>query len=69
MKPKIPKPDPEPQPPQPIGGQTRPPDQPLSQDLADSFSEVQPPGFKDHPDSSIEAAAVDSDVDDTIGAE
>lgn len=68
MKPKAPKrrsplePDPEPH-----GGKTRPPDAPLDPVLDESFREVQPPGFKDHPHSAIEAA--DVDVEDTIGGE
>lgn len=35
--------------------------------VAQSFREVEPPGFGDDPESSVEAA--DFDVDDTIGAE
>ena len=69
MKPKIPKPQPEPEPPAPVGGKTRPPEAPLESEFSDSYREVQPPGFQDNPRSSIEAAAVDSEVDDTIGAE
>jgi hypothetical protein len=51
------------------GGKTRPPDVPLNEGAAQSFREVQPAGFKDHPRSSIEAAIADPDVDDTEGAE
>ncbi len=35
--------------------------------VAQAFHEVEPPGFGDDPESSVEAA--DFDVDDTIGAE
>jgi hypothetical protein len=60
MNPKIPKsPD----------GQTRAPDAPLDEGSAESFHEVQPAGFKDHPRSSIEAAVVDPDVEDSEGGE
>jgi hypothetical protein len=62
MKPKITKNDPPPR-----GGKTRPSDAKLDPVLSDAYRDVQPPGFKDHPRSSIEAA--DLDVDDTIGAE
>jgi len=50
-------------------GKTRPPDAPLNEGAAESYREVQPEGFKDHPRSSIEAAVTDPDVDDTEGAE
>lgn len=61
MKPKTPKDQP------PQGGKTRPSGAALDPVLSDAYRDVQPPGFKDHPRSSIEAA--DPDVDDTIGAE
>lgn len=68
MKPKAPKPrSPMEADPEPHGGKTRPPDAPLDPVLSESYREVQPPGFKDHPRSAIEA--VDDDVDDTIGGE
>jgi len=41
----------------------------LDKVLVDSFREVQPPKFRDHPDSSIDAANADMDVEDTIGGE
>ena len=45
-----------------------PPESPrLDPVLVESFRHVQPPGFRDHAESSVEAA--DFDVDDTIGAE
>lgn len=66
MKPKPPKADKEIE---FVCGKTRPPSAPLDTSASESFSEVQPPGFKDHPRSSIEAAAVDPDVDDSIGGE
>jgi len=52
-----------------LDGKTRPPDAPLPEGAAESFREVEPEGFKDHPRSSIEAAVVDPDVDDTKGGE
>jgi hypothetical protein len=55
--------------PQPRDGKTRQPDAPLDPALIEAFVEVEPPGFGDHPRSSIEAAAVDPDVDDTEGGE
>lgn len=51
------------------GGKTRAPDAPLDKELSDAFREVEPAGFGDHPRSSIEAAAVDPDVDDSEGGE
>lgn len=51
------------------GGRTRAPDAPLDKTLIDSFTAVEPAGFGDHPRSSIEAAAVDPDVDDSEGGE
>ena len=50
-------------------GETRSPDAPLNEGAAESYQEVQPAGFKDHPRSSIEAAVVDPDVDDSEGGE
>ncbi len=45
-----------------------PPEAPRLDDvIVESFEAVEPPGFKDHPESAVEAA--DIDVDDTIGAE
>lgn len=66
MKPKAPQDEPEQE---TEGGKTRPPEAPLDQAVAEAYRQVQPPGFRDHPSSSIEAAVVDSDVDDTIGGE
>jgi hypothetical protein len=48
---------------------TRPPEAPLDENVARSYLEVQPPGFGENPRSSIEAAVVDPDVDDTEGGE
>jgi hypothetical protein len=50
-------------------GKTRPPSEPLDEVVAEAYRQVQPPGFKDHPRSSIEAAVVDPDMQDTEGAE
>ena len=50
-------------------GRTRSPDVPLNEGVAESFREVEPPDFQDHPRSSIEAAQVDPDVDDSEGGE
>jgi hypothetical protein len=50
-------------------GRTRPPDAPLDEGAAEAFRAVEPAGFQDHPRSSIEAAVVDPDVDDTEGGE
>lgn len=45
-----------------------PPEAPqLDPVIVESFKAVEPPGFRDHPESAVEAA--DIDVDDTIGAE
>jgi hypothetical protein len=55
--------------PKPVDGQTRSPDKPLDEGAAESFEEVEPKGFGDHPRSSIEAAVVDPDVDDSEGGE
>jgi hypothetical protein len=66
MKPKTPKPavlD------QPHDGTTRSPETPLNEGVAESFHEVEPLGFSDHPRSSLEAAMVDPDVDDSEGGE
>ncbi len=41
----------------------------LDEGSAEAFRAVEPDGFKDHPCSSIEAALVDPDVDDTKGGE
>ena len=60
MKPKMPKPH---------DGKTRSPEAPLDPGAAEAFREVQPAGFKDHPRSSIEAAVVDPDVQDSEGGE
>lgn len=40
---------------------------PLDPDLIRAFEEVEPPPFRDHPNSAAEAA--DFGVDDTIGGE
>jgi hypothetical protein len=50
-------------------GRTRSPETPLNEGVAESFREVEPPGFADHPGSSVEAAVVDPDVDDSEGGE
>ena len=55
--------------PEPQDGQTRPPGAPLNEGSDESYRDVQPAGFKDHPSSSIEAAVVDPDVDDSEGGE
>ncbi len=47
----------------------RTPSRTLDRIVADAFKAVEPDGFGDHPDSSIEAAAVDPDVDDSEGGE
>ena len=52
-----------------VDGKTRPPNAALNEGAAESYREVQPEGFKDHPRSSLEAAVVDPDVDDSIGGE
>ena len=57
------------EPPKPQEGKTRSPDVPLNEGAAESFREVEPEGFKDHPRSSIEAAVVDPDVADSEGGE
>lgn len=45
-----------------------PPEEPEIDPVArEAFRDVQPPGFRDHAESSVEAA--DFDVDDTIGGE
>lgn len=54
---------------QPHDGRTRSPDAPLNEGVAESFREVEPPEFQDHPRSSLEAAMVDPDVDDSEGGE
>jgi hypothetical protein len=54
---------------QPHDGRTRPPEEPLNEGVAESFREVEPPDFQDHPHSSLEAAMVDPDVDDSEGGE
>ena len=53
----------------PHAGTTRSPETPLNEGVAESFREVEPPDFQDHPGSSIEAAQVDPDVDDSEGGE
>lgn len=55
--------------PAPNDGKTRALDAPLNEGAAQSYREVQPAGFKDHPRSSIEAAQTDPDMDDTKGGE
>ena len=49
--------------------ETRGPDAPLDEGSAEAFRTVQPAGFKDHPDSSLAAAVVDPDVQDSEGGE
>lgn len=45
-----------------------PPEDPhLDPILVEAYRAVEPPNFRDHPESAVEAA--DVDVDDTIGAE
>ena len=66
MKPKTPKP---PVLATPHNGATRPPEAPLNEGVAEAFVEVEPAGFSDHPRSSLEAAMVDPDVDDSEGGE
>ena len=68
MKPNIPKQEDQKEP-KPFEGKTRAPDVPLNEGAAESYKEVQPEGFKDHPRSSIEAAVVDPDVQDSEGGE
>ncbi len=68
MKSKIPK-QADPKAPKALEGKTRAPDVPLDEGAAESYNEVQPEGFKDHPRSSIEAAVVDPDVQDSEGGE
>ncbi len=53
----------------PEGGKTRPVGAPLDKELTDTFNEVQPERFRGDSRSSIEAGAVDPDVDDSIGGE
>jgi hypothetical protein len=53
----------------PHAGQIRPPEAALNEGVAESFREVEPPGFADHPRSSIYAALADPDVDDSEGGE
>jgi hypothetical protein len=53
----------------PHDGTTRPPEAPLNEGVAESFREVEPAGFQDKPGSSVEAAVVDPDVDDSEGGE
>ena len=66
MKPKRPAPDAFSS---PHAGTTRSPESPLNEGVAESFREVEPPDFGDHPRSSLEAALVDPDVDDSEGGE
>ena len=66
MKPRRPKPDDFQK---PHLGRTRSPEAPLNEGVAESFREVEPPGFADHPGSSVDAALVDPDVDDSEGGE
>jgi hypothetical protein len=49
------------------GGRIRPPEAPLDPILVAAFEEVEPPAFRDHARSAIEAA--DVDLLDTIGGE
>lgn len=53
----------------PHNGATRSPESPLNEGVAEAFLEVEPAGFSDHPRSSIDAALVDPDVDDSEGGE
>ena len=53
----------------PHDGTTRAPDAPLNEGTAEAFRAVEPEGFKDHPASSLEAAVVDPDMQDTEGGE
>jgi hypothetical protein len=53
----------------PHDGTTRPPEAPLNEGVTEAFREVEPPGFEDLPRSSLEAALVDPDVDDSEGGE
>ena len=68
MKPKIPK-QPTLKAPVFSDGKTRTPDSRLEAGTAKAFEAVEPEGFKDHVRSSIEAAVVDPDVDDSEGGE
>jgi hypothetical protein len=64
------KPKTKPQDPAPArDGKTRPPEAALDPAASDSFDEVQPARFRGHSRSSIEAAVVDPDVEDSIGGE
>lgn len=53
----------------PHRGRTRPPGVPVGDEVVESFREVEPPGFRDHPASAVDAAAADPDVEDTEGGE
>ena len=53
----------------PHGGKTRPRSEAIDETVAAAFRDVQPKGFKDHPNSAIDASESDPDVQDTIGAE
>jgi hypothetical protein len=53
----------------PRDGKTRGPEAELDKEASDSFNEVQPARFRGNARSSIEAAVVDPDVEDTIGGE
>jgi hypothetical protein len=53
----------------PQGGETRSPEAPFDKELTDTFNEVQPEDFRGNSRSSVEAAAVDPDIDDTEGGE
>jgi hypothetical protein len=53
----------------PHDGKTRAPEAALDEGSAEAFRAVEPEGFKDHARSSIEAAVVDPDVDDSEGGE
>ncbi|MFI5361032.1 MAG: hypothetical protein ACHQ49_03595 [Elusimicrobiota bacterium] len=48
---------------------THPLETPFDKALSNAFREVEPPGFRDHPRSSLEAAMVDPDVEDSEGGE
>ncbi len=54
---------------EPTDGATRSPEAPFDKDLTDTFNEVQPETFRGNSRSSVEAAAVDPDMDDTEGGE
>lgn len=53
----------------PVGGETRPPSEPLEDTEKEGFEESQPQGFKDEAEHSIDSAISDPDVEDTKGGE